>query len=438
MGCCTIKKDTSSTKELEKLKGYFDEVTLEDKGAYNLLTLKDRANKANYDYIVWLSVKVQKGYTYEQTHSSKTDDEMIEKVCSSILDWIDILKNFEKKNTEHKQLSLFEEFNDDSEELEKMPINDGNWDKYFRECEKVRKRNLMKQYGFFDLLNISFYTYNGIDYRKKLPTTEEVRELFKKAITIGKENPGRHEWFWFDSPDYLSDNDGLSDYELKNRLRSIRIYLLPYKSYFSVGTDLSYTATLFEETTHYRYYLDGNRLSTYDSCHDNDKLKLPTYDNLFDEEFLLWLRDFMSIKKAEVISDEDILKENIKSFMNSLLWYERRNYDFVKRINTVSNWKEFKKDLFDFCKEKGIDKQNGGCSGCSLDDFGGWIELSKKGKIEVTQDCKTREALKRNIDGLKVDNYGHYIVWNLTGDEIYQKTYELFDTKHSTLFDFAA
>lgn len=441
MSCCEVKKEASYTKELEKLKKYFDEVTLEDKEKYTLLELKDRANRSSYDYIVWLSIKIQKGYTNKLVYSSKTDEEMVEKVCSSILDWIDILKNFEKKETK-KQLSLFEELNESNDELEKEPINDGNWGKYSRECERVRKSNLMKQYGFFDLLNIAYYTYSGIDYRKKLPTVDEVRELFKKAISLGKDNPDKdYGWFSFDNLDFLFDNGGLSDYELKNRLRWIRIYLLSYKSFFSVDTDLSYTAFPYKDSVYYRYYLDGTRLSTI-GYHDNDKLELPTYDELFDKEFLLWIRDFIGIKNKEVISDEEILKDNIKSFFDSFLWYERNNYNFVEKINTFSNWKEFKKDLYDFCKEKGLGKQNGGCSGCSIDDFGGWINLDKKGNIKVTQDYKTREELKRNTDDLKVDDYGKYIVWDLTGDEIYKKAFELFNKKESakktSLFDFAA
>ena len=432
MSCCIIKKDTtSSVEELNKLRKYFDEVVLEDKETYRLLTLRDKANKSNYDYVVWLSIKVSYGFSNERTYSAKTDDEMLSNVCKSILDWIDILKNFEKSDV-GKQLSLFEEEDENEPEPEPpTPSSDGNWSAYFKKRNEVRKRNLMKKYSFFELLSTDYYTYSGIDYRTMLPSIDEVRELTKKAILKGKDNPGRYDEFWCDTPSYLTRDGALSDYELMKRLHfGIRLFLLPYKSYFHVWTDDSYSAHTHEECIEYRYYLDGENLSTC-SSHDNDKLDLPSYDNLYNLKFLDWVRNTLDIPHKNVISDDEILKENLKS------WF--RYDDFEKDVNTAKDWKQFKA-----VASKKV-QSNGGGSGYSLDGFDANHYYDRKGEIKISQPCEHRIELNRNIDNLEIDEYKgseSYIVSKINGDEIYKKAYDMFNKKEVanqvSLFDLLA
>lgn len=439
MSCCTIKEETSSSvEELNKLKNYFDEVIIEDKEKYRLLTLRDKANKPNYDYIVWLEVKVSYGHT--EGHNTRTNEYMLSGVCKSILDWIDILKNFEKSDV-GKQLSFFDDGNDDDLEPEPpTPSGDGNWSGYFKKSAEVRKRNLMKKYSFFELLSIDYYTYADIDYRERLPSIEEVRELLKQAILKGKDNPGRYDDFWFDTPSYLNRDGGLSDIELKQRLKfGIRLFLLPFTSYFKAWTDDSYSLHAHDETISYRYYLDGERLSTC-SSHDNDKLDLPVYSGLFNAELLEWVRNVMDIPYAEVISDDDVLRGNIRHFMHRLIGSDNaKTYDFEIKINTFKDWKQFKASITSLIP-KG---NNGGGSGYSLDGFSGGYSVDRKGNIKIVQNYNQRVELNRSVDGLKVDDYrdSDVIVWNLSGDEIYKEAFRLFSKKavvQTSLFDFIA
>lgn len=447
MSCCTVKTDSPKIAEkLKELKKHFDEVVIEKKEKYQLLTMRDKAGRADYDYVVWLSLKVSYGYENQKYHSSKSDDEMLEGVLKSVLDWIDALKNFEKKEKPKQLLFFDDEKGDDEFEKEPpTPASDENWGKYYRECERIRKRNAMKQYSFFELLSIEYYLYSGIDYREMLPSTEETREMYKQAILIGKDDPGRHhKWFWFDSPDYLSPIGGLSDIELINRLNfSIRLFLLPYKDYKTAYCDDSYNIHLREEKINYRYYLDGETLSM-NSVHDVDKRKLPSFKDVFNEDFLLWIRETMNIPVIEAISDEEVLKRNIQLYIERMLWHKSEEYDFKNRINTFKDWKHFKADIFKFCKENGIDTNNGGGSGCSMDGYSASCNLWKKGEIKITQRKETRKKLSRSIDGLKVDEYSNdnFVVFHITGDEIFKKAFEFFNKKETannlTLFDMIA
>lgn len=452
MSCCVIKKDTSSSiKELDALGKMFDEVILEKKEKYQLLTLRDKARKPNYDYVVWLELKIERGKEVEQRSIiptfgvTRSDEDALKKVLEQLLDWIDLLKGFEKNQC--KQLNLFA--SDDEVELEPMPEppesgSDKGWSSYFKKSNQVSRRNIMKQYDFFDVFHPSYYLYTGIDYRKQLPSMEEMRELYKQAILKGKDNPGRYDDFWWDTPEYIMEHDGLSDIELKKRLNDIRLFLLPYRSYAYLSPDLSYTPHAVSEGVNYRYYIDGTKGLTTSSAHDYDTLDLPSYDGLFNAEFLEWVRETLDVPEKEVVSDEDILRENIKYLLESMLWYVREKYDLERRINTFKDWKQFKADLLSFCKKEGIKFSEGGGSGCSIDGFKASISEAKKGSIKILQSLNDRIELNRNVEGLEADSYydDHVVVWHLTGDEIYKKAFELLNQKEvmnkTTLFDFMA
>ena len=62
MSCCVIPKakKSSSIKQLDQLRDYFDFVELEDLEKYRVLTLKNQVKKRDtiIEYEVWLQVKI--------------------------------------------------------------------------------------------------------------------------------------------------------------------------------------------------------------------------------------------------------------------------------------------------------------------------------------------------------------------------------------------
>ena len=71
---CTIKKETSSSiKELDTLNRLFDEVILEEKGKYQLLILRDKVAKPNYDYVNWLELRIENQHSNGWSTTSKQD-----------------------------------------------------------------------------------------------------------------------------------------------------------------------------------------------------------------------------------------------------------------------------------------------------------------------------------------------------------------------------
>jgi hypothetical protein len=452
MSCCTIKKETSSAiKELDILKSKFDEVVLEDMKDYRLLTLRDKANKSNYDWITWLQVKIPYGSSKKDGYvSPRTSEEYLSGVCKSIFDWVDILKNFEKSN-KNKQLSLFSDDSEDDLETEpEMPSSEnGNWEKYFKACNKVRKNNLMKQYSFFELCDLvdAWYSYREPwvieTWKKQLPSSDkEMIELVKDAIIKGTstdEGRGRFDDYWWDDEyGYMTCDGALSDIELINRVKSlIRLYLVPYTSYFHVNTDLSYSSWIREEQTEYRYWFDGKKIIGSSWSAEKD---LPPYE-LYDLEFIDWLRNYFGIPYRDVVSDDFVLERNLCHFFTSMLWYGSDEYDHKAKINTFKDWKQFKADILSFLKKKNIDGSNGGGSGYSIDGFASSYDKGGKGSIKIKQSMDVRINLNRTVDESTLDDYGYVEIFNLSGDDIYKEAFRVLKketVKQTSLFDFMA
>lgn len=193
-------------KGLDDLKKHFDVVEIDDSHEkYNLLTCKDIVKRSGtiINYSVWIQLKINKAHPTKFKYSQSKDSKAyLEDCISNLLDWVELLVNFEKKNS-NKQLSLFEE--DNVDELEKEPPSptggeDNSWNSYYRKVEKVRKNNLKKQFTFFQLFNdhAASWLYEDIDWRKFLPTQDEFETIFKNIILKYKDNPGRYEDGWFD------------------------------------------------------------------------------------------------------------------------------------------------------------------------------------------------------------------------------------------------
>jgi len=445
MSCCTIKKETnSSIKEFDLLKKEFDVVELKNEDKYRVLTLKDKTGNAVIKDSVWLQLKII--YGSDSGRYNKTDNEILSSVCKDVLDWIKVLKDFDKSATQPKQMSLFEEDNTLENELEPLPENptsDGKWGKYFNDCNRINKNNLMKQYGFFELFNDwnNAYLYKGIDYRPLLPTNDELIEMCKNAIisvSKTKKGYGRFDDYWWDDEyNWVTRDGALSDFEFMNRIKfQLRLYLVPYFEEKYISTDLSYSSFELGDKISHRFWFDGREMNHYGSF-DNDKSKLPKYD-INTPEFLEWCRNFFKVDYKEVISDDKILEENLNYYFKRIIGYDNDEFFIKEVINTSKDYKAFKSRFLSYCKSNNMEIGNGGGSGYSLDGFSGSIALDKKGCIEITQNLNLRLSLNRNINDLEVKG-DDVIVFNIKGDDIYKKAFELMNKKtikEVNLFDF--
>lgn len=444
--CAQPKK--VSLASLAGLKKHFDEVLLERTEFCHVLTLRDKANRTNYDYIVWLQVKIPfKGHN---SHSGESDEQYIEGVCKKILDWVDLLKNFDK--SESKQLSLFDDGeSDDLEPLPERPMNEGDrsWSKYFKECERIKVSNLKKKYSFFELFPTvgAWHSYHDPllvqNWLDKLPkNNKEMIELVKDAIikgTTSEKGYGRFDEFWWDD-DYklMTRDNALSDYEIIERVkRLIRLYLVPYTNYFHVYTDDSYSSWEYETKTDYRFYFNGRKIEGMSWLKDDE---FPEY-NLHDDEFVSWLRDYFHIEYKEVTSDEDVLKMSLKSLFAMAYRDSNTPFDALEEIKKAKNFNEFKSKAVSHAK---LGSENAG--GYSQDGFSTDVDLyaGKKGHvITIKQRAQLRIDLGRSIDGMKVDSYYQrdVYVYRLTFAEALEKAYELFGSpkpKQLDLFHFLA
>lgn len=425
---------------LEELKRKFDIVEIDDSHEkYNILTCKDIVRRGGtiINYIVWLQLKINKSHEVKNNYSTKKDSKTYLEDCLKDLNlWVELLINFDKKNTKQR-LSLFEE--DNVEILEKEPDSprggeDNTWNSNNRKVEKVRKNNLLKQYSFFELFNehSSLWLYTDIDWRKFLPTQDEFVNMFKNIILKYKDNPGRYDDGWFDDEyNWITRDGALSDFELFERVRfETRLYLLPYKHYGRVSTDLSFSHTYFEESIDYRFYFNNGKLESYGSC-DYDKKDLPKY-NLYSEEFINWLRETFNVPFKEIDLDDEVLRSGIEQFLDSYLWYGREEYNWQNRIKNFKDWKSFKNDFFNFKKEKNINN-NGGSSFSSWDGFSGSLDFDKsKYGLTIVQDKKLREMLNRNII-TTTEHDNKSLVFELKGDEVFKKAFELFGSSINQL-----
>jgi len=444
---CAKSKKVSLTS-LEGLKKHFDEVLLERTEFCNVLTLRDKANRTNYDWIVWLQVKIP--FKNHNSHAGHSDEEYIEGVCKKILEWVDLLKNFEK--SENKQLSLFADGSDDEFEPEpESPSagSEGSWSKYHRELERVRKSNLRKRYTFFELCDVanSWYAYHDPcvvkSWISQLPKNNaEMIELVKDAIVKGstsEEGHGRFEEFWWDdSTKYMTRDGALSDFEIIARVKHlIRLYLVPYTRCFHVSTDNSYSFWELETKTDYRFWFDGGKIQGSSWLRSDE---LPEYE-LYDEEFISWLRDYFHIEYKEVISDDDVLRRSLENLFARAYRKDETSFDPVEEIKKAKSFNEFKSKALAHAK-----LGNGGGSGYSIDGFSTSYDLfaGRKGIVlTVRQLIQLRVQLNRSIDGMEVESYDNQsvYVYKLTFDQALERAYELFGPqkpKQLDLFDFLA
>jgi len=407
MSCCTLEKkqkSVSSEKQLKELRKYFDLVEVEDLENYRTLTLSNIVKNRDtvIQYEVWLQVKI----AYVSGNYRYSENKFLESVCTEILKWKDKLLFFDKKK-KGVQLSLFDDEPSEDEPLEK--------------------------YSFFELcpLNGDTYgTYHDMDYRKYLPkSNKEMIELIKNAIVKGTSSEkgyGRFNDFWWDDEySYMTRDGALSDYEIISRVKSlIRLYLVPYHRDRRVSVDLSFNPTVVEAKTDYRFWFDGKKIN---SCghHWYEEKHLLTYE-LYNSEFIAWLREYFNIPCKEMLSDEDMLKRKVFETLQFILSYKKDEYDLFEKVRTFDSWKSFKKDFMGSLKNNNLNFI-GGSSGYCIDGFSSSINGNEKiAKLVITQDIYARKLADRNIDDLDRDDFNKnkVIVFDVEGDEIFKLAYE--------------
>ncbi len=435
--------EKNKIKDFDKLCKYFDVVELDSSNEkYNLLTCKDKIHKVNTNvkFSVWLQLKIQKNDANHEMYNRKSDIEYLESCVNEILNWVDLLKSFEKSN-ESIQLSLFEE-PQSGIILDKLPDSpkqgeDRVWNSYFNTRNKVQRSNLMKQYTFFELFNDSnaYWLYSDIDWRKFLPSKDEVLEELKRVILKYKDNCGRYDDGWFDDTyDYITGAGALSDYELYRRVMfTTRLFFIKRKSYKHVTTDLSFSSWVHPECIEEIFWFDGRKFN-YSRNSDNDKTKLPSFD-FFEPSFIDWLRKTLKVPYADYQTDEEVLICEVTKFMNS---YFSNLLDWKDEISNSKTSKEFISKINKYFKEHAPNFRNGGSSICQNDGYNGQITYDKKSEILIRQELTFRKSINREIN--EISNFGdNAIIYTLKGNEIYKKAYELHHVEEQVqtdLFDF--
>lgn len=429
MSCCTIdKKPSSSTSSyISILEKSFDEVVIKQELLFNTITLQNKVQKKNYDYEVWLHVKVALGDT---NSCSKNTEEKLEGALALIVDFLDALLNGQKKN---KVLSLFEEEESIELILPESPANaeDGKWSAHYKACDKLRKEFAIKNHNFFDLIGYPgcWWTFPE-DYSALLPSHNETLSLVKARIEdalLSEESYAK-----FDEYNYIRREGKLSDIELYSRVMSqIDIPLVSFDKILNMTIDNSYTVHVNDWTSRKEIFsLRGENVTTGSWNHR----EIPDY-KFFNSDFITWLRNKLDVKVAEVVSDTSMLEEALEKYVDSFLWYESKNYDWKINIQSFDDWREFKKDIVSFVHNKGI-RPNGGSSGGAIDKFCLDVSLDSKGKVVVYQDSEYRKSLGRDCSK-------HYasadreIVFELKADEIWKKIFELFKNEETNLFNFS-
>ncbi len=415
------------SENILKLKDLFDSVVFDENinERYAALILRDKAiNSSFVDWIVWLDIKVAKYSkdSFDSTLKFRLYDNL-KKVVDEILRFQDNLFLVKKTSI---QLSLFdgiEENRDIKKDIKEIPF--------------LQIANLWDNYNG---------TYDDTDYVSYLPkSSEEMIEIAKQRILEGIKNPYNEnvasgENDFCDEYGYIDKNESLSDKELFDRvMHCMRIHFLPYKSYkHYFADDGNFLHEICDMICH-RFYYDYGKLSSHPNYNDEE---LPQYD-LYDQNFIDWLRDTFEIPARDVVEDYVPLDETAKRLFCTMNSHCEPKYD-VERIKKLNNYKKFKADFQKHYKKNqfGSIGINGGGSGYSIDGFHSFYSASlNKSNIEVFQNIKFRKSIGRNTDDLEIREFNNdeVFVYNLYGDECYEAIYNAYnrDKKvQKTLLDF--
>lgn len=86
----------------------------------------------------------------------------------------------------------------------------------------------------------------------------------------------------------------------------------------------------YEEKRDFRFWFDGRKIEGMSWLKSED---LPEYKP-FDYEFILVKRDF-GIPEKEVISDDDILRENLKDLFSRVYSKDKADFDIFDEVKRL-------------------------------------------------------------------------------------------------------
>ena len=438
-------EDINTIKDIKKLIGAFDNVIHENLETHQTLELSNNVTDRGFiEKEVYLKIDIS-----YFGNGGKSPKDCLEGAVKNINSWLDLLLNHdEEEKSQSSQLSLFGDDTNEKKKLEEPenPSSEGNWDKYFRTLYKVRKFNLMLDYKFFELFDplCWWWSYHKFDYRRFIPTHEEMLTQLKEMILKYKNDGGRHNDAWFDNIKYITENEGLSDVELYNRvMRITRLYIKPWQRHSGVFYDDSYKKHSEPSSKlDYLFYFDGSKLSlnysnitNYVINCENQKNSIGSHDlmtyNFYTPEFIAFLREVYEVRKIDSLDDEKAISCALENFAHTL------NTDWNFILNSCLSYKEFKIKILD-----GANLRDKVFKNMSLhDDYVVNIIENKKIRIEVEQRTATREMLGYPIEYTDAYHWS-YVVLNLEGDEIYKTLFEKYKTEEvstvsqMSLFDF--
>lgn len=438
-------KDISCVKGFDILKKSFDNVILENLETHQTLEISNNVSKNGIDKVVYLKLNIS--YSGSGGRGPK---ECLEGAIDDMLPWLDLLINHDEKDIKKStQLSLFDD-NSSGIELEpepEHPTKDSGWDKYFRDREKVRLSNLKKEYSFFELFDplCWWWTYHSFDYKKFIPTHEQMLSIVKEKICKYKDGDGRYKDAWFDNAKSINGK-AISDIELYNKVMNrLRVYIAPWIVHSGPMLDDSYTKHLEKSTKEsYLFYFGGGRLDlNYSALRNSINIenkykfgqlqdKLQSYD-FYTPEFISFLRETFNADKKEPLNDNSAREILLKSFAKSI------KSSWESELNNSSSYKEFKSRLLNGIKQNDIQMKHEPLS----EDYS-FVMNFVKGvpHLRIEQRTNTRIKLGYEFDKSADIDWWKYIVEFIEGDEVYKQIFNLYKTStipkiiQTSLFDF--
>lgn len=441
-------KNLNEIKGIDKLFKSFDNVIHENLENHQTLELSNNVNKNGIDKVVYLKLNI----SYSGNGGRKAK-ECLEGAIEDLLPWLDLLLNHDEKENKNtnKQLSLFEDdiSNDVEYEVEpETPSSEGNWDKYFRTCHRVRINNMKKDYSFFELFDplTWWWAYHSFNYKKFIPTHEDLLQQVKDAILEYKDIGGRHDDVWFDNPKYVTSAGPLSDIELYIRVMgTLRLYLVPWKVHNGVFYDDSFTKHSDKGIRNsHLFYFDGDKLQlNYSSLKNyiNTSSKqeygylqdeLAVYD-FYTPEFISFLRETLDVEEGEPLTDDSAKDILLKAFVGSI------NSEWEKILNNSKSPKDFKTKLFNNVNPKEVNFKHVSLT----ENYSFVMNLDKNiPYLRIEQRTITRKRLNYYFEENTDLTYWKYIVECIEGDEVYKLIHNKYKSTstsnifQTTLFDF--
>jgi len=398
------KKKKNVLSNLQKLETHFDIVEVQALDTHEVLTCKNIVNdKPGIDYEIWLNIKVQKSSGAERG-------------AEEVLKYIN--KLFKSPNSTPTQIGLFDE-------------PDSLYD----------KKNI-DNLTFWECFN-NYCLYYDDNFLHTLPqSNEEMIEVVKNCLTLVLENPEKeYEHFSFDDDyNYFATNEPISDREVVSRLYST--FRAKFGSYIQVEDTYS-----IDDSKNVFAYVDIGEIRHhyYASYYDNEyKLEYQSgkkYYDLYQVDFIEWIREQFNIPRKEPLTDKEVLKEQLKRLAYSLISNSKK-FDLIDFINKSKDAKDFKSKFSKFIKEECSSSGSMGGYGSPLDDCysaSGGTDINHT-YLTVDQKSDYRKSLGRDTVGVNTDymSEGRTTIYSVKGTDVFLDIYKYLSNKptyiQTTLF----